>query len=209
VWGNKHNAVSYKKVRPNHALYPCLFKRIKEHKPAARCSSVVNWPDINQRMVPEADFKAKGANDAQVAEIAAKHLVETNPDAVFIQFDEVDGAGESSQFSVKSQKYIQQIEKTDGYIGELLAALKKRKTYADEEWLIIVTTDHGGKGNTHGGDSPEERRIFIITSGPGAKRGEVSPGPGIVAVAPTAMKYLGVAIKPEWNLDGQPFGLKD
>jgi predicted AlkP superfamily pyrophosphatase or phosphodiesterase len=213
VWANKHKATRMLKGRPlppDHANYPCFFKRLKEANPKAYCSSIVNWPVINtQSMVPEADLKAKGKNDADVVQIASKHLQEANPDVLFIQLDETDGAGHGSGYSPDSPKYVEAIEKADKHVGDLVAAVKNRKTYANEDWLIIVLSDHGGKGSTHGGDSPEERTIFIIVSGEQAKKQVVSPGPGIVAVAPTTMKFLGVQIKPEWGLEAQPFGLKD
>lgn len=220
VWGgDKHGAVSYKKMRPNHEKYPCFFKRVKDANPNAKCSSIVTWKEINidYGMVPEADFKANGKNDEETAALAVQHLQETDPTAVFVQLDEVDGAGEGNGFSPESPKYIEAIEKADALVGKLVEAVKKRKTYADEDWLFISVTDHGGTYNQqpdgshrggHGGDTPQERKIFIIVSGDSAKKGEVSPGPGIVAVAPTAMRHLGVEIKPEWALDAEPFGLK-
>jgi len=209
VWADKHGVTSHRRQRPNHDKYPCFFKRLKEHKAGAYCSSIVNWQPINDRMVPEADHKAKGANDAEVVELAAKHLQEADPDVLFIQLDEVDGAGHGNGYSADSPKYVEAIEKADKYVGDLVAAVKKRKNYANEDWLIIVLSDHGGKGTSHGGDSPEERTVFMIVSGEQAKKAEVSPGPGIVAVTPTALHYLGVQIKPEWGLEAEPFGLKD
>jgi hypothetical protein len=28
--------------------------------------------------------------------------------------------------------------------------MRSRPQYAEEDWLVLVTTDHGGKGNSHG-----------------------------------------------------------
>ena len=214
VWANKHQVYTYRRAKPNHAQYPCFFKRVKEHKKDAHCSSIVNWQPINDRMAPEADHKAKGANDAKVVELAAKHLQEANPDVLFIQLDEVDGAGHGNGYSPKVPKYVEAIERADKYVGDIVTAVKNRKTYAQEDWLIIVLSDHGGKdkaaGGGHGGDTPGERTVFIIVSGEQAKKGAVvSPGPGIVAVVPTALHFLGVKIDPAWGLEAEPFGLKD
>jgi arylsulfatase A-like enzyme len=144
-----------------------------------------------------------------VVELAAKHLQEASPTVLFIQLDEVDGAGHGGGYGPAYPKYMAAVEEADKRVGELVAAVKKRKGFANEDWLFIVVSDHGGKDKAHGLDSPEERKVFLIVSGPGARKDEVSPGLGIVAVAPTAMQYLGVKIRPEWNLDGEPFGLKD
>ena len=40
-----------------------------------------------------------------------------------------------------------------------------RPDFVEEDWLVLVTTDHGGIGTVHGGNSMEERRVFVIASG--------------------------------------------
>ena len=37
-----------------------------------------------------------------------------------------------------------------------------RETYETEDWLIIVTSDHGGIGTGHGGASIQERMTFLV-----------------------------------------------
>ena len=126
---------------------------------------------------------------------------------MFIHLDEVDHSGHGHGFAPRLPSYQAAVEQADQHVGEALAAVKSRKNYANEQWLVICVTDHGGLNKAHGGQSPEERKTFLIVSGPGVKKGVVTPGPGIVAVTPTALKFLGVPIKPEWKLDGEPFGL--
>ncbi|MEM8584653.1 MAG: LamG-like jellyroll fold domain-containing protein, partial [Bacteroidota bacterium] len=74
-------------------------------------------------------------------------------------------AGHSSGFSSAVPNYIQQIEEVDAHIGQIMAALTARSNYANEDWLIILTPDHGGIGFSHGGGSTEERRMFAVVSG--------------------------------------------
>ncbi|MCE9544399.1 MAG: alkaline phosphatase family protein [Planctomycetia bacterium] len=212
VWANKHRAIQMKKGKPMPAdrNYPSLFARIKQSDPKAVCASICNWIWINgQPMLPEADYKINGQGDAGVVDLLTKYLADKDPTAVFIHFDEVDHAGHANGFDPRLPTYKTAVETADKHVGEVLDAVKKRKNYAQEKWLIICVTDHGGINKGHGGDSPEERTVFLIANGPGVKPGGVSPGPGLVAVTPTALKFLGVPIKPEWKLDGQPFGLGD
>ena len=212
VWANKHKANRMKKGRPlpsDSKNFPSLFARIKEVQPQAQCASICNWIWINnQPMLPEADYKINGpAGDKSVTELLAKYLQEKDPTAVFIHLDEVDHSGHGHGFAPRLPSYQAAVEQADQHVGEALAAVKSRKNYANEQWLVICVTDHGGLNKAHGGQSPEERKTFLIVSGPGVKKGVVTPGPGIVAVTPTALKFLGVPIKPEWKLDGEPFGL--
>lgn len=224
VWCDKHLSISYKKWRPNHGKYPNMFQRLKAFKPDAKTASIVTWKEINvdYGMTPGADYQANGKDDDATVGLAVAHLTETNPDLVFVQLDQVDGAGERTGFSPKSATYMEAVEKADAQVGQLVSAVRKRKTYAAEDWLVIVVTDHGGTyrvgqdpktgketiNGSHGGDSAEERKIFVIVSGDAAVKGVVSPGPGLVVVAPTALQFLGATYKPEWDLDGKPFGLK-
>ena len=112
---------------------------------------------------------------------------EKKPDAVFAWDDPSDSAG--------------------GDIA-VTAAVVARSTYASENWLIVVTTDHGGIGRGHAGQSQEERTIFMIASGGSVRAGEtVSPGSGHTAVPPTVMKHLGLSSDPQWAWESAPFGL--
>ena len=45
-----------------------------------------------------------------------------------------------------------------------LKAIESRETYETEDWLIVVTSDHGGKGTGHGKESIQERMTFIVTN---------------------------------------------
>ena len=127
---------------------------------------------------------------------------------MFIHFDDVDHAGHKHGFHPKVVEYMKAIEETDGHVGRILKAVRGRKTYAQEVWLILVSTDHGGSDKGHGQNIPEHRTIFVIVSGPSAAQGVIEPAPNVVDVAATALVHLGVAIDPKWNLDGKAVGLR-
>ena len=102
------------------------------------------------------------------------------------------------------------IETVDGQIDDILEALRNRETYDAEDWLVVVTSDHGGGGEGvgHGGQSDEERTISLIVSGDSVVDGQtISPGPGQTAVPPTVMKHLGLEVDPNWGWESAPFGL--
>ena len=82
--------------------------------------------------------------------------------------------------------------------------IKSRPNYTNENWLIIVHPDHGGIGTSHGGQTGEERRIFIVVSG---QRCVVEPPSGIVSIPPTVLEFLGVPISPGWGWEEGSFGL--
>lgn len=44
---------------------------------------------------------------------------------------------------------------------EIIKTIEARSTYAQEDWLIIISTDHGGTGTSHGGQTPFERMTWL------------------------------------------------
>ena len=78
----------------------------------------------------------------------------------------------------------------------------------DEDWLIIVTTDHGGSEKGHGKDIPEHRTIFVLLDGSDVRKDALDGGVTIMDVGATALTHLGVPLDPTWNLDGHAIGLK-
>ena len=67
-------------------------------------------------------------------------------------------------FSFNNPKYREAFITADNYGFEVFNAIKTRETYNTEDWLIIITSDHGGFGKNHGKESIQERMTFIITN---------------------------------------------
>ncbi len=47
---------------------------------------------------------------------------------------------------------------------DIIEAIESRDTYDTEDWLILITTDHGGIEKDYGGPSFEERITFIVSN---------------------------------------------
>jgi predicted AlkP superfamily pyrophosphatase or phosphodiesterase len=208
VWRDKHGIRDNKFEGANFQEYPHFFRRLKAKHPQAFTASIVHWGPINERIVRDADLAQILPKDSQVAEQARRVLRERDPDALFVHFDEVDGAGHKHGFHPTVAAYVAAIEQTDAYVGQLVNALRDRKDYVHEDWLILVSTDHGGSDKGHGKNIPEHPTIFMIVSGPSAARGRIEPAPAIVDVAATALRHLGVETDKSWHWDGRPVGLK-
>ena len=100
--------------------------------------------------------------------------------------------------------YRDAIALSDAHVGLLVEALRSRPTFADEDWLILISTDHGRTAaGGHGGNSPEQTTIFILAHGPSVTPGRIDGTPQIVDVAVTALTHLGITIDPGWALDGR------
>ena len=200
VWANTHGVKNNKFSGYDIKKAPHFFKRIKDQNPKLYLSSISQWHPINSKILTpsvKADFILNPPDKgASVKDLTVKHLKEANPDVLFVHFDDVDHAGHASGYGTHIPKYMKSIEDTDKNIGFILKEISNRK---DEDWLVIVTTDHGGIRKGHGGQTKEERTIFMIVHGSSVKKSTVSQGPGHTAVPPTVFKHLGLKINKDWG----------
>lgn len=167
VWHTKHNVQDNNFASPNYVNYPDFLTRAETYNPALRTISLAHWSPINDNIIQTADVKSNFATDLAVKNAAVTALQNDNPDILFVDFDDVDHAGHSYGFSSTVSQYVNSIKTTDSYIGEIVAAMKNRPSYNNEDWLVVLTTDHGAIESSHGGGNLSERNIFMVYSNPG------------------------------------------
>lgn len=220
VWPDKHGVTNNEFENKRYDEYPDFLTRIESVRPDLNTFAVADWlplvtDDHNGPIISDApdvkhvlDGYAMGwaeADDRSV-ELAVEHLAIGDPDAMFVYLGNPDET--SHEFRSIGEEYRSAIALADEHVGRLLAAITARPTYAQEDWLILMSTDHGRTPDgEHGGDTPEERTIFYLVSGPSAEVGTLEGSPSIVDVPVTALAHLGIAIDPAWGLDGEVVGL--
>lgn len=152
------SAVPYDPASP----FPSVFRQIRAADPTAPLASFCNWNPINHGII-ESDLGVhkETARDAELTDRICTYLRENDPVFLFVQFDEVDGAGHGHGYGTK--EHLDQITVTDGYIGRIYDVL--RETERLEDTLFLVTADHGGKDHSHGGTSEEEKIVTFCASG--------------------------------------------
>lgn len=146
-------------------FYPTVFYNIHQARPLSKTLSITSWDPLSMSLLEHADERIDVSTDAEVKDKAISKLKSTNPLLTLVSFRSALEAGKSSGFTVGdgSTPYANAITTIDGYIGEVLQALKQRQNYAKEDWLVIITSNHGGLENgVYGGVSETERRIFGI-----------------------------------------------
>ena len=166
VRSDKHLVVDNGFSGSNFTDYPSLFQRIENTYSAVNTVSICHWAPINDYIVgTDADVIVNAGSDLEVRNLGVTQLETSEPHAMFLHFDDVDYAGHGYGFSPDVPQYISAIEDADAHVGVVLSALYSRPNYAQEDWLVIVTHDHGGVGYSHGGTSLEHRKISFIASG--------------------------------------------
>ena len=95
-------------------------------------------------------------------------------------------------------------------MGELYNSIKYREQYHNEDWMMVIVTDHGRDvttGRNHGRQSERERTIWIATNKKELNKYFYAHTPAMVDVLPSVARHLNMEI-PEANgfeLDGVPF----
>lgn len=104
--------------------------------------------------------------DAEIAQVAVHALRESGPDVAFVYFCDADETGHLN--GIVGSQYLEAIARVDNHVARLSAAVATRAAEYGENWLVVLTTDHGHLDTGgHGGGSPQERASFVIALGVG------------------------------------------
>ena len=232
TWANKHNVYENYNLSPNYDYWN-IFRVAKALSPAIKVGIFSTWTDNRTVLLGEGqpgagdwrfDYVADGFEkdekrfppqpsdkhialiDAFVSEAAAKAIVERGPDLSWVYLQHTDDIGH--EFG-DSEAFDLAVAEMDAHVGRIWAAVKARQATYREDWLLIVTTDHGRDAETgreHEGHTARERTIWIATNSQ-----RLSPDfyamPEIVDIYPSIAQHLGLTIPEEVAryLDGASF----
>ncbi len=124
-----------------------------------------SWSKMVSSAVPEIPSQYILPNDGVVKDSTVNLLKNGDKKIVVVQFNTpakvaVNPADPTATFSNTSAPYASAMKTVDGYIGEIMTALKSRPNYnKSEQWLVVVTGTHGGINKTYGGTSDDETNV--------------------------------------------------
>ena len=190
------NSIAGSTPYPVDSKFPSFFRVIRENDPDAILASFSHWNSINIGIIEDGIdvHKVGGLSDAALTGKIIEYLCDNVPTAMFVQFDEADGAGHSSGYGTAAQ--LAKITEIDGYIGQIYDA------YAElgilDETLFIVTADHGGSGTSHGGLTDAEKYVMFAAAGKTVESGKI----GDIEIRDTAaivLHALGYDLPETWT----------
>jgi len=145
--------------------YRNVLDYITQYK-STKTAVITPWDNL-RRYLRNADFSPVVGTDVAVKDSTVNILTrQEGVGAVIVNFREVETAGLNGGFIATNSNYKNAILKADEYVGNIITALKARKNYASEDWLVIVTTNHGGS-------SINPQSGFLIASNKNLKEEEV------------------------------------
>lgn len=225
VHWDKHQVSSNDFSYQNYIDYPHVFTRLKEAKPDAVVAECQIWEPIWTGLVEPAnpdfvshhnyddyadDYLDDDSSDWLCSDDVAAYASEPEVDFLVMMYGDLDGVGHSYGYGAEYEYYQWMLTKIDTAMGEILEAIEARPTFAEEDWLILLSADHAGNPELgHGYNIPEHREIPLIISGPSVAPGEIWPAPQAVDIVPTALHHLGVEPQEAWGIDGVVVGIEE
>lgn len=223
TWVNKHNVTDNDIKAPNYNYWN-IFRFLKEQYPHKKTAVFSSWIDNRTKLVgdsaPEAgnihlDYHADGYEldtinfphddkrdfmhriDETVTEAASKGIKNNAPDLSWVYLEYTDDMG---HMYGDSKEFDKAVGIMDNQVGKIWNAVRYRKKYFNEDWLIVVTTDHGrdektGKG--HGGQTDRQRNTWMVTNYRNLNNYAQYYHPGIVDIMPTIARFMSINIPAE------------
>ncbi len=155
-------------VTGSGGFFPSIFQLITEQHPEWEVGSIYNWDGFGRLYDHRfLDHDAHGEDEDQTAALAADYIRAKRPNFLFVHLDHVDHAGHA--YGHGTAKYYASVAKADALIAKIRQATVDAGI-ADET-VILITSDHGGVGKGHGGETLAELEIPWIAYGKGIKPG--------------------------------------
>lgn len=194
-WKPGQGAIKPTMVGPS-GIFPTMFGLLRQQQPSSKIGCFHDWDDFARLVEPGVcDRIVHPKGPVETTNEAIGFLREQRPNLLFIHLDHVDHAGHESGHG--TPEYTAAVEEADRLIGLVLAALGDSGMM--EHSLVLVTSDHGGKGKGHGGSTMGELEIPWIILGRGVIPGrELAPTVNTYDTAATVAYALGLTPPKCW-----------
>lgn len=232
VWFNKHNIPDNDIKDPNYN-YQNIYRFFKTQYPNKKTAIFSSWIDNRTKLLGHnlpaagnlkvdqyfdgyeldtAKFKHDKARDfmnkidEQVITEASITIKKDAPDLSWIYLEYTDDMG---HMYGDSPQFTAAIKKFDVQLGKIYDAIEYRKKNNNEDWLLVVTTDHGRDektGRNHGGQSQRQRSTWMVSNYPQLNSYAKYYNPAIVDIMPSIARYMNVEIPKanQMEVDGTP-----
>lgn len=232
TWVNKHNVWGNGIEAPNYH-YWTLFRFLEEQYPEKKTAIFSTWLDNRTKLIGEGlpetgrvkvDYHFDGFEhdtinfphdkerrfihliDEHVTNEAARYVKAEGPDLSWVYLEYTDDMG---HMYGDSQQMYDAVKIADDQVGRIWEAIQYREANHNEDWLIIITTDHGRDAETgkhHGGQSERERTTWITTNAKDLNDYFKNEVPGVVSVFPTIARHMELDIPraQAMEIDGVP-----
>lgn len=225
TWVNKHNVWDNDIKDPNYNYWN-IFRFFKNQFPGKKIGIFSTWTDNRTKLAHlPFDYSFDGYEldtvryphdenslyihqiDEKVAIEAANCIRTKAPDLSWVYLEYTDDMGHRYGDSKQLDSAVSFV---DGQVARIWDAIEYRRKQKHEDWLIIITTDHGREASTgrdHGGQSDRERTTWIVSNARHLNNYFHDPQVAIVDILPSIASFMDLSIPKERlkEIDGVSF----
>lgn len=196
-WGSKHPELTQPTGADKiNGIFPTIFQQARLQKPDADIVGFYEWDGIKHLIDTLSFTHHEQVNAKEITNRTCDYIKKNKPYMTMIAFDRPDHPGHDNGWG--SPEYYQMMTQIDSEIATIFKAIEEAGI-ADET-LVIISSDHGGKGTGHGGTSTDEMLCPLIMIGPGVPSGkhitDMVIGPDVCV---TIADRLGIKPSPYWR----------
>ncbi len=166
TWGSRTPDLPSRELNKN-GVFPNMFSEYREASPSSRQSVFYQWEGIRYIVDTMAVDHLYQSSEQDLVDKAKKELIDNKPSLMVVSFDQPDGIGH--KFGWESTEYLDKLTQLDGYLKQIVDAIDEAGI--KDNTLLIVTSDHGGIENGHGGITMKEMQVPVVLWGKGVKSG--------------------------------------
>lgn len=178
-------------------MFPSLFSQLQAKEPQSRQAVFHHWKEF-ANLVPFSwmDEVSHQLTEGETMQAALQYFEKRRPRLTVIHLDHVDHAGHEHGYI--SQEYTAAVTRADELVGDLVRKIETLSLL--DQTVIMVVSDHGGLGKSHGGASAVELEVPWVVKGPGIRKGHVIQQPVYVFdTASNAANILGLSQNGAWT----------
>ena len=176
VWAEDNGV--YGNSQPKSLEYKTLMTELVENGTIDSASFITKWGGhfskddstyINEKKYCEdnnlnVSFNKTSGNEGSMTKAAEELKKADCPDFTIAIYENTDSNGHNLGFSINNPFYKAGFDHCEKFAYDTIRTIKNRDTFESEDWLIIITSDHGGYGTGHGGPTIQERMVFIVAN---------------------------------------------
>lgn len=210
AWGEKTGVINNVFTPWTYKKWPTVFNQLEQdHDDGISTTAIANWDVIAAIAAAGGDLGADAVRyvaqlsndpdwlktDDAVGDETETTIANSDPSVANFVFSYFVGVDENGHLhGGASEQYKLALNNFDRNLGEIIAAVDAWEAANNEEWTIVLVTDHGHQpqqGLGHGFQSPDETETFVIVNGPGFTPGTINLQYEIVDVTPTVVTLFG------------------
>ncbi len=174
---------------PDHAP---TFLQILHRQTGASTAFAFSWM-ADKVLIPESPSRIIPFDDAKNGLALIRMMAADDaPDATLVFDDEPDHFAHANGFYPFSDDYRQGTERAMERLGKLLDTIKSRRHFKDEDWLIVICSDHGGYGKKHGMSGGQASTVPLLFCSKHLPAGRIAGRPCNLSITPTVLRHFGL-----------------